>query len=281
MKNNLTGKGVAVAVLDTGIYPHVDFDNRIIAFKDIINRKTRMYDDNGHGTHIASVIAGSGRASGGRYKGIAPKAEIVAVKILSSKGTGNSVDAVNGIEWILSVSKKYGIRIVNISIGTTDNIYDTEDSILVRAVETLWDEGIVVVAAAGNNGPGEGTVTSPGISRKIITVGAYDEMPIKSSYGMIKKYYSGHGPTKECIMKPEIVAKGGGIIGCKNRKYGYQTKSGTSMAVPYISGMIARLLEKYPDMTPKDVKLRLHDRAVDLNLPKNIQGWGTVDETLF
>lgn len=281
MENNLTGRGVAVAVLDTGIYPHIDFDNRIIAFKDILNHKTRMYDDNSHGTHIASVIAGSGRASGGRYKGIAPQAEIVAVKILSSAGTGNSIDAVNGIEWILNVSKKYGIRIVNISIGTTDSIYDTEESILIKAVEALWDEGIVVVAAAGNNGPGEGTVTAPGISRKIITVGAYDEMPIKSSYGRIKKYYSGHGPTKECIMKPEIVAKGGDIIGCKNRKYGYQAKSGTSMAVPYISGMIARLLEKYPDMTPKDVKLRLHDRAVDLRLPKNIQGWGTVDETLF
>lgn len=281
MNGTFTGQGVNVAVLDSGIYPHIDFDNRIIAFKDFINNRTKMYDDNGHGTHVAGVIAGSGRASLGRIKGVAPKAGIVAVKVLSADGTGNSVDAMNGIQWILDNRDRYKIRIVNISIGTAADDEDNEESVFVKAVERLWDEGIVVVAAAGNNGPDKGSVTAPGISRKVITVGSVGEMTAKGKFGRIKKYYSGHGPTRECIMKPEIVADGSRIMSCGIMRDGYTAKSGTSMAVAYISGMIALLLQKYPDMQPKDVKLRLHDRAVDINLPKHIQGWGTIEEKSF
>jgi serine protease AprX len=280
MRQILTGRGIGVAILDTGIYPHVDFDNRILAFQDMINNKASMYDDNGHGTHIAGVLAGSGKNSGGRYRGIAPEAGIAAVKILYGDGTGSSGDAIRGMEWILQMKKELNIRIVNISIGTTNASNDVLESAMIEEAEKLWENGIVVVAAAGNNGPGEGTVTSPGISRKIITVGAYDEMFVRRG-GKWKKYYSGQGPTQECIMKPEIVARGNRVIGCANQRYGYQEKSGTSMAAPYVSGMIARLLQKYPDMSPKDVKIRLHDRAVDLGLPKSIQGWGTINETLF
>lgn len=276
---NLTGKGIGVAILDSGIFPHIDFGNRIIAFYDVINHRSRMYDDNGHGTHIAGVLAGSGKASGGRYRGVAPEAGLISVKILTARGVGNSVDAIEGIRWISSVREKYGIRIVNISIGSTQQ---QEESVeLIAAVEELWDCGIVVLAAAGNNGPAAGSVTAPGNSKKIITVGSYDEMLVRERAGRMRKYYSGQGPTKDCIMKPEIVARGGNVMGCKNNYNGYQMKSGTSMAVPYVSGMVARLLQKYPDMTPKDVKLRLHTRAVDLGLPKSLQGWGTIDESLF
>lgn len=280
MKQSLTGKGIGVAILDTGIFPHIDLDNRIIAFYDVINHKKQMYDDNGHGTHIAGIIAGSGRNSNGRIRGVAPEANVIAVKILSADGSGNCMDAIAGMEWILANRMKYNIRIVNFSIGTTEKSDENQENVMEQEAEKLWKAGLVVVAATGNNGPGSGTVTSPGTSRKIITVGAYDELLVANK-GKWKKYYSGEGPTRECIMKPEIVARGNQITSCKNKRNGYQQKSGTSMAAPFVSGMIARLLQKYPDMTPKDVKLRLHDRAIDLGIPKNIQGWGTLDDTLF
>lgn len=280
MKQTLTGKGIGVAILDTGIFPHVDFDNRIVAFYDVINHKQQLYDDNGHGTHIAGIIAGNGRNSNGRIRGVAPEANIIAVKILEADGSGNCVDAVQGMEWILANQKEYNIRVVNFSVGTTEKSGSDQESVIVQETEKLWQSGIVVVAATGNNGPGSGTVTSPGTSRKIITVGAYDELLVANK-GKWKKYYSGEGPTRECIVKPEIVARGNQIVSCRSARNGYQQRSGSSMAAPYVSGMIARLLQKYPDMTPKEVKLFLHDRAVDLGMPKNTQGWGTLDETLF
>lgn len=280
MEQSLTGKGIGVAILDTGIYPHIDFDNRIVGFFDVISHKKQMYDDNGHGTHIAGIVAGSGRGSGGRIRGAAPGAHLVAVKILSADGGGNCKDAVLGMEWILENRKKYNIRVVNFSIGTTKKSDENQEDAMERGAERLWEEGLVVVAATGNNGPENGTVTAPGTSRKIITVGAYDELLVANK-GKMTKYFSGAGPTRECVMKPEIVARGNQILSCKNRRTGYLQRSGSSMAAPFVSGMIARVLQKHPDMTPKDVKLLLHDKAVDLGMPKNIQGWGTLDDTLF
>lgn len=280
MEQSLTGKGIGVAILDTGIYPHIDFDNRIVGFFDVISHKKQMYDDNGHGTHIAGIVAGSGRGSGGRIRGVAPGAHLIVVKILSADGGGNCKDAALGMEWVLENRKKYNIRVVNFSIGTTKKSDENQEDAMERGAERLWAEGLVVVAATGNNGPESGTVTAPGTSRKIITVGAYDELLVADK-GKMTKYFSGAGPTRECVMKPEIVARGNQIPSCKNRRMGYQQRSGSSMAAPFVSGMIARVLQKHPDMTPKDVKLLLHDKAVDLGMPKNIQGWGTLDNTLF
>ena len=131
------------------------------------------------------------------------------------------------------------------------------------------------MAAAGNEGPAEHSITIPGTSKKIITVGAYDDE--RNGSRRTKAYFSGRGPTDCCIMKPEIVEPGNGIISCSTSRNGYSMKSGTSMATPVLSGILALLLEKYPDMTNKDVKLRLYRRAVDLGLPKSRQGWGMID----
>lgn len=277
MVDSSSDNRIGVAVLDTGITPHIDFDNRIVAFKDCISNRASAYDDNGHGTHIAGIIAGSGRDSNGRIRGVAPRANLIAVKILNKNGSGSSLDARAGMQWILENQRKYNIRIVNISLEMPVLIEEGREKQFIIAVEELWSAGIVVVAATGNNGPKSGTVSAPGSSRKIITVGAYDKMKVVSDRG-VRTYYSGTGPTKECIMKPEVVAKGNGIYSCRNAYHGYQRRSGTSMAAPYVTGMIARLLEKYPDMTPKEVKLRIHDRAISLGLPKSTQGWGIIDE---
>ena len=193
---------IGVAILDTGIYRHIDFDNRIIGFKDIVNERRNLYDDNGHGTHVAGIIAGSGRASRGKYCGLAKKSTIISVKVLDRYGNGKIANVIKGVEWINNNRERYNIRVLNISFGTQEDSDLGEDSQFIKEIEKLWDNGIVIVTAAGNNGPDKCSVTVPGISRKVITVGAYDDAECKDTGGNIKKHYSGRGPTKNCIVKP-------------------------------------------------------------------------------
>lgn len=273
----LTGHGIGVAVLDTGIFPHADFGQRITAFFDVLHRRAEPYDDNGHGTHISAIIGGDGRASEGRYQGIAPGCSIISVKVLDNKGGGFASDVLMGLKWIRENRERLGIRIVNISVGSYSRRNMSENSALVRGVDAAWDDGLVVVVAAGNNGPGRMTVTTPGISRKVITVGCSDDHKEVNVMGRHMVDYSGRGPTGACICKPEIIAPGAGIISCSNEPGHYSSKSGTSMSTPMVAGAIALLLEKYPDMNNRDVKLRLRERAVDLGLPRNQQGWGMLD----
>ena len=169
------GQGVGVAVFDTGIGLHPDFDDRIAAFQDVINGKRMLYDDNGHGTHVAGIIGGSGRLSDGVYAGMAPLCHFIVVKVLDEKGDGDIENVIKGIRWVQENQKKYNILVVNISVGTLPHVGDKEEQRLLQAVEELWDDGLVVVAAAGNYGPGRGTVTIPGVSKKIITVGSSND----------------------------------------------------------------------------------------------------------
>lgn len=269
--------GSVVAVLDTGIYPHRDFGNRILEFQDFVNNRAYAYDDNSHGTHVAGIIAGDGTASNGKYCGLAPNSRIIALKVLDRNGEGNTADVVTGLRWVMMNRERFDIRIVNLSFGTTAKASMGSDSLLIQVVERVWDEGIVVVTAAGNNGPAKGTITVPGISRKVITVGAFDDAMYTDERGIKHINYSGRGPTKECIVKPEIVTAGSGIVSCANQKDRYSVKSGTSMSAPIVTAAVALLLERYPHMTPAMVKMRLHDRAVKLKLSKEHQGWGMLD----
>ena len=273
----ITGKGVGVAVLDTGIYLHEDLKGKIQGFKDFVHGKKLPYDDNGHGTHVSAMIAGSGLASGGLLKGIAPGSSITAIKVLDHRGNGYAADVLMGLRWIREHRKEYGIRIINISVGSLTRREMTENSALVKGVNAAWDDGLVVVVAAGNHGPAPGTVTTPGISRKVITVGCSDDDREVEVAGSRMVDYSGRGPTDACICKPDIVAPGSRIVSCNLRRNGYRFKSGTSMSTPLVAGAAALLLEQNPDMTNRDVKLRFKERAVDLGLPRNQQGWGALD----
>lgn len=273
----LTGKGVGVAVLDTGIYPHKDFGERIIGFADMVNRRAGPYDDCGHGSHICGIIGGSGAASEGKYQGIAPGCNLVAVKVLDQKGNGYVTDVLAGIEWILERKDALGIRIVNISVGAGGRKKISENSTLVRGVNQAWDAGLVVVVAAGNNGPGKMSVTTPGVSRKVITVGCSDDDREVLVGGKRMVNYSGRGPTFDCICKPDVVAPGCRVISCAAIQDKYAVKSGTSMSTPIVSGAIALLLEKYPEMNNRDVKLKLRESCRGIGLPRNQQGWGILD----
>ena len=269
-----TGKGIGVAVLDTGIFPHIDFGRRILAFCDFTEGKSGPYDDNGHGTHVSGILGGDGTASQGRYKGAAPGCGIVALKVLDRFGNGSREDVLQAFQWIEDFGKIYNIRIVNISVGTTSRSMN-EQTDLLAGVEQLWDKGFTVVAAAGNQGPGDGTVTAPGSSRKIITVGSSDLLTGRTAI-------SGRGPTFECVCKPDLVAPGNHVLACApGADNGYGVKSGTSMSTPLVAGAAALMLEKNPELTNVQIKMKLKESARDMGLPKNQQGWGELDLERF
>ena len=265
----LTGRHIGVAILDTGIFPHVDFEDRIVVFKDFIHHRRTPYDDNGHGTHVAGIIGGAGIASKGRYCGVAPACDLIALKVLDQDGNGSKAHVLKALEWIRENRENYNIRIINISVGTTQKVND-EHKDLIEGVEAAWDDGFIVVTAAGNMGPHPGTITAPGSSKKVITVGSSDMLTRHQGI-------SGRGPTSQCICKPDIVAPGNSIISCSSKldRRSYTVKSGTSMSTPMISGAIALLLEKYPAMSNLEIKYRLKETARDLGYTHNIQGWGS------
>lgn len=257
------GQNITVAILDTGIYPHQDLIP-VYYFKDFIHQNPVCYDDSGHGTHVAGIIASS-------KLGIAPKCNLIVLKVLNHKGEGKTSQVLNSFQWLLNNQKKYNIRIINISIGSTPNQKQANHR-LIQGVTKLWNSGMIVVSAAGNQGPKHQSITSPGISPHTITVGACDDYLSSPN----RLFYSGVGPTSSCICKPDVIAPGSNIISCSPTPSGYIAKSGTSMATPFVSGVLALLLSKEPSLTPKDVKLRLYETSKDVGFPKSKQGWGVI-----
>lgn len=275
-----TGKNVTVVIMDTGISDHPDFSGRILDFQDFTHKKKAKYDDNGHGTHVAGIIGGSGFISHGVYTGIAPGANLIMLKVLDKSGNGNIPQAKEAIHWILEHQRKYNIRIVNISVGMSTNVKEGEKHSFLQMVEDLWDRDMVVVTAAGNKGPLENSITIPGLLPSVITVGSSDDMDPSLLTKYTVKGYSGCGPTEECVVKPEVIAPGTGIYSCAtNGMYGQ--KSGTSMATPMVSGAIALLLEKYPLMNPAQIKMRLFQTSIPLEYDKKKQGWGLLNIERF
>ncbi|MCL6575108.1 S8 family peptidase [Kyrpidia sp.] len=286
-----TGRGVTVAVLDTGIYPHPDLTqpvNRIVGFRDFVNGRTEPYDDNGHGTHCAGDVAANGGQSGGRYRGPAPEASLVGVKVLNAQGAGSLSTVIQGIDWVVQNRDAFDIRVLSMSLGSPPAGPPSQDPV-VQAVEAAWNSGIAVAVAAGNEGPESGTISSPGDSPRVITVGAVDDRRTVPQNDDVVASFSSRGPTSEGVTKPDITAPGVGIISLrapgsfldkmmKNARVGdwYFRLSGTSMATPIVAGTIAQLLQKNPAMTPDEVKAALMDNSFDLGEDPNAQGRGEV-----
>ena len=176
--------------------------------------------------------------------------------------------------WLIKNKEKYNIRVVNISVGTTYKAR-TDHDVLIEGVERLWDEGFVVVTAAGNQGPAPGSVTAPGCSRKVITVGSSDLLEGRGAV-------SGRGPTFQCVCKPDLVVPGNRIVSCAvGMPDGYGVKSGTSMSTPVVSGAVACMLEKDPFLMNVEIKMMLRESCDDLGLPRNQQGWGLFNMETF
>jgi len=308
---DFAGKGITVAVVDTGIYPHLDLTqpiNRIIAFKDFINKRTSPYDDYGHGTHVAGIIAGNGTKSNGQYKGVAPEANLVGVKVLDSTGGGRVSDVIAGIQWVVQNKAAYNIQVINLSLGAPAAESYTTDP-LSQAVEAAWNAGLVVTVAAGNSGPAPGTINTPGINPHIITVGAVDERGTVDTTDDVIAGFSSRGPTIDGLSKPDLVAPGVSITSlaadtsylpkknsgpkakpdkpskAKSQAQPIQTTisnyydsmSGTSTATPMVAGTAALLLEQNPDWTPDEVKGQMMSNAVELGFAPDEQGAGEVN----
>lgn len=275
--------GVTIAMLDTGIAAHPDFDNRVIDFRDFVNEKREAYDDSGHGTHVAGCMCGNGKLSGGKYKGIAPASKLLVGKVLDYRGDGVIENMISGIDWILQNKRKYDIRILNISIGMGE-IKDKEKmERLLRKVDEAWQSGLIVVCAAGNAGPKPMTLSPIGARKNVITVGCHEGGYFGNKENLCENY-SSRGPSPYEIKKPDIVAPGTDIISCNafwgrrggRYKNAYIAKSGTSMATPVISGGLALLLQRYPWYTNEQAKRKLQYTAKDLKEPWNKQGFGMI-----
>lgn len=275
--------GVTIAMLDTGIFAHPDFDNRIIAFKDFVNKEKLPYDDSGHGTHVAGCMCGSGLLSEGKYKGISPFSKLVVGKVLDDKGDGVIENMARGIEWVLEQQEKLDIRILNISIGMGEHADKERMSKLLGLVDAAWESGLIVVCAAGNMGPKPMSISPLGARKQVITVGCHEGGYFGDKEHLCEKY-SGRGPSPYAIKKPDVVAPGTDIVSCnaafeRRGRYirnAYIAKSGTSMATPIISGGLALLLQKYPYYTNERARQKLQHSTMDLKEPWNKQGWGMI-----
>jgi serine protease AprX len=271
-KTGLTGQNINIVVLDTGIAVHRDFGDRIRLFKDFCRGREALYDDHGHGTHVCGIIAGSGMP---HYSGIAPGASLFVLKILDGTGNGDTETMRRALQWVIEHDRVYHFHLLNISIGMRPAVSRRAGQELLDAVDEIWSRGIMVVTAAGNNGPGENSVTVPGISRKVLTVGSSDDSAVQNMHDLTSGY-SGTGPTGCCIVKPEIYAPGTNIVSCSTNGHGYTTKSGTSMAAPVVTGALALAFQKFPDMTPAQMKLRLYERAYPRAEMFGKRGWGMI-----
>lgn len=281
----VTGKGVTVAVIDTGIHDHTDLQGRIVAFKDFVNDRQKPYDDNGHGTHVAGDVASDGAASEERYRGPASEASLVGVKVLNKMGSGSLSTVIAGVDWCIQNKERYNIHVINLSLGS-EATTSCEDDPVCKIVEKAWGKGIVVCAAAGNDGPEKGTISSPGIAPSIITVGAMDDKNTLDRSDDTIANFSSRGPTVEGLIKPDVVAPGVDIISLRSpnsflsKQIGgsgpYVSMSGTSMATPICAGIVALMLDKNPNLTPDEAKQILRQTAEDRGLEPNVQGQGYV-----
>lgn len=289
----ITGKGVTVAVIDTGVYPHPDLDGRLVGFKDFVNGKDGVqnaYDDNGHGSHCAGLVGGDGSKAGGRFKGPAFEAGIVGVKVLDKMGGGQMSDVVRGIQWAVKHKDEYNIKVISLSLGAGSNLKEKDD-IVAQAVQAALDANIVPVVAAGNSGPFKATIGTPAISLDALTVGAYDDKNTADHGDDTMAFFSSRGPTtRDRHVKPDIAAPGVNMVSFRSpgssidranvSKLGdyYVLLSGTSMATPVTAGCAALVRQANPDLSAREVIQVLKDTAEDMKDTKAIlQGEGLVD----
>ncbi len=274
-KIDISGENVTCAVIDTGICNHFDFvlgRNRIVEFVDLVDGKTKAYDNNGHGTFVSGVLCGSGLASNFRFKGFAPCCNIVSVKALDETGEGDAIAILNAMDYVFNNAKRLNIKVVCMSFGSEPIGFNDP---IMKASEKLWDSGIVVVAAAGNSGPNANTIKSPGISSKIITVGGFDDNRIEKEIN--EKFFevanfSSRGPALNKI-KPDVVAPSVDITSCGINN-NYVVLSGTSVATPMIAGLCVLIAQSNPNLTPDKIKRKLISICKPICFDFQTEGFG-------
>ena len=286
------GSGVGVAIIDSGVAAaHDDLagtsGQRVDRFVDFVNGQTGAYDDYGHGTHVAGIIAGNGFDSSGARTGVAPGARLTVLKVLDGSGSGRISDVIAAIDYVVDNKDALNIRVINLSVATgVYESYNTDP--LTLATQRAVRAGIVVVAAAGNNGRDtqgrthHGGVTAPGNAPWVLTVGASSHMGTVDRSDDTVAGFSSRGPGAiDYAAKPDLVAPGVGIESLSNPACTFYTAraayllpgtvatsylpylslSGTSMSAPVVAGTVAMMLQANPSLTPNEVKAILEYTA--------------------
>ena len=274
------GQGVTVAVIDTGIAEVADLAGRIVQVSNggpfggtspckNFSGESSCADSYGHGTFVAGIIAGNGAASNGKWKGVAPQAKLLSVKIAGASGAADVSTLLAAIQWVVSYKNTYNIKVLNLSLGTNSTQTYRSDP-MNFAVEQAWEEGIAVVVSASNLGPEPGTISKPGDDPWVITVGATDDRGTPGLGDDVLPNFSSRGPTAaDGLAKPDLVAPGGHVISLRapgsaidtnfpNYIDGaYRKGSGTSMSTAVVTGAVALMLQQNPSWTPNRVKYAL------------------------
>lgn len=265
----LTGKGVTVAVLDTGVdTSHPDLAGRVSQTKSFIDGQ-EVADRNGHGTHVTSTVGGTGAASDGKEKGVAPEATLAVGKVLSDQGSGSESQIIAGMEW---AARDVHAKVISMSLGSTEPSDGTDP--MAAAVDTLSEEtGALFVIAAGNTGA-RSSIGSPGAADSALTVGAVDSNDDAA-------YFTSAGPRYgDNALKPDLSAPGVGILAARSQLVsgsGYYTSmSGTSMATPHVAGVAALLAQEHPDWTGARLKDALMSTSKQLDASAYQLGSGRV-----
>jgi subtilisin family serine protease len=244
--------------------------DRILGWVDFVEGSRVPEDPNGHGSHVAGIIANSQVGPDGEWNGVAPGVQLVGVRVLDEKGEGNYEQVIQGIQWVIDHKDEYNIKVMNLSlVSLVQSPYWADP--LNLAVMKAWEQGITVVAAAGNNGPDAMTVGVPGNNPYAITVGAFTDnfTPLDWSDDYITPF-SAAGPTLDGFTKPDLVAPGAHIVSTMpDESYlarghnsnwvspHYFSMAGTSQAAAVVSGVAALTLSQNPNLTPDQVKFRL------------------------
>ncbi len=279
------GRGVTVALVDTGVADVGDLAGQVAAHLDVTGSGSG--DGEGHGTFMAGLIAGAGAASHGAYAGVAPGAKVLDVKVARADGTTDLGSVLSGLQAVADQGHRYGVEVLNLSLDSASPVPYQVDP-LNQALRALWRTGITVVVPSGNQGPGPGTVATPGNDPALLTVGGDDENGTADRSDDTVAAWSGRGPTDQGVGKPDLVAPGAHLIGLRSpgsvadlsypqSRVGtdYFRGSGTSMSTAVTSGAVADLLARFPQLRPDDVKGLLTDTAYAASGLSDVAAAGT------
>jgi serine protease AprX len=255
-----TGRGVTVALMDTGIAEHPDLDGSVVARVDFVNDGATALDPSGHGTFVAGLIA----AHGPTFKGVAPDAKLVSLRVLGQKGYGTMHSVLAAFDWLLRNRTTMRIKVLNLSFGAPQKS-SYHRSLLAGVVESAWFAGVTVVAAAGNDGPAHGTVAMPGADPFVITVGSFADQGTVATNDDRESLFSSRGPTKDGFAKPDVLAPGEHIVSLRipgaaldhersAASGSYARLTGTSASTAMVAGAAADILEAHNSYSATQVK---------------------------
>lgn len=282
------GEDVAVAVLDTGVARVPDLERRVALRVDFTPGHDGI-DRFGHGTHMAGIVAGDGTASSGRRTGVAPAADIVALKVAGPDGATDTSVVIAALQWLASHADRHAVRVLNLSFGTDARQSAFLDP-LNLAVQRVWDAGVLVVVSVGNAGPGDGTVRKPGDDPVALTVGAADLAGTAEPDDDRVAEFSSRGPSRDAVVKPDLVAPGISIVSLRvpdstadrlrpaaRVDAHYFKGTGSSQAAAVVSGVAALLFAADPTLTPEEARAALVGTAGGALARKPGGGAGLVD----